>query len=823
MSGFLNSTRLALRLLTKSLGFVLAVVAMLAVGIGATTAMFSLMEGVLLRPLTFHDPERLVALGDHVGDNTGIGVTAREFAVYKSATTAFASAGGYGGATFEMGGRGAPKVVNGARLEASVFPTLGVSPLVGRVFTQKEDDERVPVAVVSYGMWVSRYHRDARVVGSSVSLDRKTYTIVGVMPGGFEFPLSSGRLGQAQLWVPMSLTPDELSDASAGSWRFRMVARLKDGVTLEQASQDADRVGRQIMRDFPPRLSAIRIRGAVAPLREEAVQDARPLLRTLFGAVAVVLLIACANVAILMLVRAIRRRREYAVRLALGARARAIVREALAEGLLLSLAGGLLGLALAAVALKTALVLLPESMPRISAIHMDAAVAVFALALALVTGALCSAAPAFAAMRTNLLEGLGESARTSSGAASHAWLRSALVVAEIAIAMVLLTVSVQFVRSYQMMLAVDPGYRPDHALVAEYQLPLEQYATQASSDRFNREVLERLRGRPGIAAVAIAAVLPATDAVPMADYTIEGVSMAGWKMKFAPFTLCYGDYFPAVGIPLRAGRYFTAEDKAGAPLAVIVNETMAKQSWPGESALGKRLHLGNPKNGFPWATVVGVVGDTKPARDEPGGGQFYLPMEQPVSLYGADAPDKLANAAGGFIVLRSWLPPGQMESTLRAAVSGVDPMLALNDVRPMTDSLANVEAPRRFNTGLIGGFAIGALMLAISGIYAVVAFSVTMRAQEIAIRMALGAERGNIARMVVISGVRLAAIGCGLGIAGSIALSRVVRSFLFDVSPTDPLLYALSVAMMIAMTLAASAIPAARAARTEPVKALKAV
>ncbi len=822
MRGFLSSFRYTFRQLSKAPGFAAAVVLMLGAGIGATTAIFSIVEGVLLRPLPFQNPDRLVALGDHVGENTGIGVTARELATYEKASTAFSSAGGYTRMTYEQASGGTPEVIHAARMESRTFETLGVAPMLGRVFTHEEDLAHAPTAVISYATWLNRFHRDPHVLGSPLVLDRKTYTIVGVMPREFEFPLETGRLGQAQVWVPMSLTAEDVSDSHVGEWRFNMVARLKDGVSIEQAGQDADRVARGIMRDFPAKLSAIRIRGAAAPLREEVVDSAQPLLRTLFLTVLIVLMIACVNVAILMLVRAIRRRREYAVRLALGARAGAMIREALAEGLLLSVAGGLLGLGSSAVALKTALVLLPESMPRIDSIRIDQGVAVFAMLLAVATGAVCSVVPAFAAMRTNPLESLRESGRTSTGT-SHAWLRSTLVVAEIAIAMILLTVSAAFVRSYQKMLAVDPGFRPDHVLVAGYQLPLEQYATGSSAQRFQREVLDRLEGKPGIVAAGIADVLPATAAVPMADYTIDGVSMAEWKMKFAPFTVSAGDYFRAMGIPLREGRYFTREDKAGAQMVLIVNESMAKHAWPGQDPVGKRMHLGNPNSGLPWATVVGVVGDTKRSRDELAGDQYYLPTEQPASLDGTDAPDKLTNAAGGYIVLRSALPPERMEQTLRATVAEVDSMLALKEVRPMTDALANSEAPRRFNTGLIGSFALGALLLAVSGIYAVVAFSVTLRVQEIAIRMALGAERGKIAWMVLAGGVKLAALGCGLGVAGSMALSQIVRSFLFDVSPTDPLLYALSAAMMLLLTMAASALPAARAAATEPIGALRAV
>ena len=389
------------------------------------------------------------------------------------------------------------------------------------------------MAVISYALWLTRYHRDPGVLGTSIVLDRKPYSIIGVMPRNFEFPLQTGQLNQTQLWVPMSLTPDELSDERAGFWGYQIVARLKDGVTLPQAATDANRVAAQIMRNFPARMSTLRIRGDAVSLHECGVGDARPLLRTLFVAVSIVLLIACANVAGLLLVRAIRRRREYAVRLALGARSSVIVRESVMEGLLLSLAGGLLGLGFASVAIRTALRLLPESMPRVNSISMDANVAIFALLLALATGALCRLAPAFAALRTNLTESLKDGDRTSTGSASHAWLRSALVVSEIAIALVLLTVSGAFLRSFQKMRAVDPGFRPEHVLVAGYQLPLNQYPTDTTVDTFNRNVVDHLMSKPGIVAVGITNVIPASGAAAQATYTIEGEPKESWKLKFA--------------------------------------------------------------------------------------------------------------------------------------------------------------------------------------------------------------------------------------------------------------------------------------------------
>jgi predicted permease len=824
MYALAQSFRFAFRQLRKTPGFALTVILTLALGIGATTAIFSLVEGILLRPLPFKDAGHLVLLGDHLGAGLNTPVTAREIGTYSSATRAFSSLGGYAGTTYELSGAATPEEVDAARLTAGVFPTLGVQPFLGRVFSPQEEDAHQPLAVISYALWLNRYHSDPRVLGSSINLDRKSYTIIGVMPRSFEFPLQAGHLDQTQLWVPMSLTADELSDEHAGFWGYHMVARLKDGVGLPQAAQDADRVARQIMRNFPAGMSAIHIQGDVTLLLEDAVANVRSLLHTLFFAVAIVLLIACVNVAGLLLVRAIRRRREYAVRLALGARSSVIIRESVFEGLLLSLAGGLLGLAFAATAIRVALHLLPESMPRVDSISMDVSVVTFALLLALATGALCSLAPAFAALRTNLTESLKEGVSTGTGVSSHAWLRSTLVVSEIAIALVLLTVSGAFLRSFQKMRAVDPGFRSDQVLVAGYQLPLRQYPTYLSADVFNRAVIDRLSSEPGIVAVGITNILPASGSYGGAAYTIEGVPAASWKLQFAMFSSTYGDYFRAMSIPLLDGRTFTMDDRSNAPLVVIVNQSMARHSWPGQRAIGKRMHVGNPQKDYPWATVIGIVADTKlGSRDEPSADQFYIPATQPATLYGTQFSGNLTRAADGYITLRSTLPPEQMIQTLRSTIAEIDPLLALQEVQPMNDVISNVEAPRRFNTDLITAFALGALLLAITGIYTVVAFSVSLRTQEIAIRMALGAQRTHIARHVLISGAKLALLGCGLGLLGSFAVSRLVRSFLFDVSATDPLVYIGAVVTMMLMALLASALPATRAASADPIDALRSI
>jgi predicted permease len=817
----LRDLRFAFRRLLQSPGFSITIVLTLALGIGATTAMFSLVEGVLLRPLPFRDPARLVLLGDRLGDGLQLGVTAREVSTYNHAARAFSSIGAFANNSWELSGGPAPELVTGARLGASVFPTLGVAPVVGRVFTQQEDDAHAPVAVISYALWLKRYHLDPNITGSVITLDRRNYTIVGVMPRSFEFPLLPGRIGQAELWVPMSFTADELSPAAAGAWGTHLVARLRDGVTVQQAAQDANRVAQQVMREFPSDMSAIHIRGDVVPLRESVVAGARPLLRTLFLAVCIVLLIACANVATLLLVRALRRRREHALRLALGARAAEILRECVCEGLVLSLAGGLLGLFLAAATLRAALPLLPESMPRIDSIAMNAGVALFALFLAVGTGVLCSLAPAYSAVHTNLLEGLKEDARSGAGSVRQSWLRSSLVVAEIAVATVLLTVALAFLRSYQQMLAVDPGFRPDHVLIASYQLPAQQYASESSIANFNREVIDRLSSQPATVAVGIANTLPDTGGGARGGFTIEGAPIVGWKLKFAPFIETYGDYFHALGIPLLAGRSFTVRDRSDAPLVCIVDETMARSAWPGQNPIGRRLHIGNPRHKLPWATVVGVVPDVRiDSPDQPAGEQWYFPLEQPAIIEGSGVTG-MVNLSSGWIALRSNLPPDQMIHTLRSVISGIDPQLALDPVQPMADAVSAVEAPRRFNTGLISAFTLAALLMAVTGIYAVIAFSVSQRTQEIAIRMALGAQRGSIARLVLGSGARIAAAGCVLGILGSLAVSRLISAFLFGVSAASPLLYAVSVLVMLGLVLLASALPALRAAAADPVNALR--
>ena len=824
MNSWIIELQYPVRRLFKARGFLLTVTLMLALGIGAITTIFSLIEGILLRPLPFRDPGRLVQLGEHVGGNPGIGITARDIRAYSAETSAFSSLAAFTGATFHLTGGTTPESLPAARLTSGVFPTLGVEPLLGRVFSRHEEEARAQIAVISYALWTDRYRRDPRAVGATIELDHKSYTITGVMPRGFEFPLQVGRINQAQLWVPMSLTADELSDASAGFWGYQMVARLNDGVTLSQAAQDADRVSRDIMRNFPPSMSRIQIRGDVALISEAFTGNTKPLLRVLLIAVSVVLLIICANVAILMLVRATRSRREQAVRVALGARRSAILRSSLIEGLFLSLCGGSVGLFFAAIAIRIAVHSLASTLPRADSISINTPVALFAVGVALVTGVLSSLVPAFVALRTNLMAGLRETAVTSTGSASHGRLRSALVVAQVTVALILLIASLALLRSYQQMLAIDPGFQPQHVLVAGYALASEQYPTDAAVNEFNRTLIERLSSKPGMVAVGLGNTLPSSGNSGMAAYTIEGQSIEGWKLKFAAFGSIYGNYFQALGIPLIAGRSFTEGDRPESPLVVIVSQSMAQHSWPGQNPIGKRMHVGNPQKNLPWATVVGVVGDTRiGARDQKPNDGWYAPALQPAILFGSASLQARSTPSGGSIVVRAAMPPDAMVETVRHAVAEIDPQLALEQIRSMKDVVSTTEGPRRIMTELIGSFSVVALLLALTGIYAVTSFSVTLRTHEIGIRMALGAERGRITRLVLQSGAKLALLGSVLGTLGSLAGSHLIRSFLFEVSPTDPWIYTGSVLLMIAIAYLAALVPALRAASAEPITALRSV
>jgi putative ABC transport system permease protein len=816
------------RQLRKAPGFTATAALMLAFGIGATTAIFSIVEGVILRPLPFPSSDRLVVVADRLqgadlGATGEAGVTAPDIRAYTRDTHSFDGLGGFGGTGFELSGASEPAQINAARLSPGVFTALQVHPLLGRTFTRGEDEQSQQVAVLSYTTWQTRFNGNRQILGTKILLDRKPYVVIGVMPRNFEFPLVPGHLNRCELWVPMSFKPVELTQGAA-SWNYGMVGRLKPGVTAMQAQSDAERVARQIMLAYPPFMKSLHISALVRPLQEETVEQARPIIRTLFLAVLVVLLIACANLAGLMLVRAIQQQREIAVRLALGARTSALLSQTIVESLALSISGGILGLALAAVAVKAGKSLLPESLPRINEISLSWPVVGFALGLAIVTGVFCGLAPAFAALRTDTNNTLKEGGRTGSAGGLHTRLRSTLVVGEIAIALLLLTASGLLLRSFEKMRDVDLGYRPSHITTAAYSLPQRQYSTQSSVDSFNKELLTRLRSLPGAQAAGMTSLLPASGSNSNETFIVDGyVPPAGAKMNLATPMVVIGDYFRAMGIPLVRGRFFTEADRANTQLVVIVSRKLANHYWPGQNPLGKRIRIGTQEMPTPWLTVVGEVADVK-LRSPDGDTQeeFYQVEDQAEASIGSLATPSDLNGNGGYIVLRSALPPERMENALRATVRSLDPQLALTQVQTMEHAISDTEAPRRFNTILITSFALAAVLLAVLGIYSVIAFSVASRVQELAIRMALGSQRSGIMRLILISGSKLAIGGCVIGLAGAGAASGLLRSFLFGVTPFDlPVLIFAAVAVFL-LALAASAFPARRAASLDPMQALRA-
>jgi putative ABC transport system permease protein len=825
----LRDLRIAIRVLLKSPGFTAMTVLTLALGIGATTAVFSVVEGVLLRPLPFPHSEDLVQISDVVqgvkeaGGESEVGVTAPDIQAYKRDTQAFENLGGYQQTKYELSGMGEPAQVNVSRLTGGVFPALEVAPLLGRFFTQQEDDQKEQVAVLSYSLWQNRLQGDPRVLGTKILLDRKPYFVIGIMPRNFEFPLVPGHLNHSELWIPTSFTQQELTTGAA-EWNFRMVGRLRKGITPAQAQSDAERVAQDRMRNYPAFMASVRIQAVVRSLQKETVEQAGQLVRTLFLAVVVVLLIACANFAGLLLVRAIRRRREVAVRLALGARSGALLRQAILESLVLSVTGGILGLVLAAIALRVGVSWLPETLPRINEITLDWQVVWFAITVAVLTGVVCGLAPAFASLRTSVNETLKEGGRTGTAGGGHARLRSVLVVGEVAIALVLLVASGLLLRSFEKMRAVNLGFRPDHTLTASYSLPQKQYATQAAVDEFNDELIRRARQLPGVTSVGLTSYLPASSGIGYSDMVAEGyVPPGGGSMNLAALAMVKGDYLQAMGIPLLGGRFFTDADTANTQLVAIVNHKLAQHCWPGSSPIGKRLRLGPMESPTQWMTIVGEVADVKQdSPDTPAREQYYQPVEQFEPSIGPLASPADLTGNGGYIAIRTVIPPEQMASVLRTTVHSIDSQLPLAQLQSMEHAVSGSEAPRRFNATLISVFAIVSVMLAALGIYSVIAFSAALRAQEMAIRIALGSQRSGILGLVFLSAAKLAIAGCAIGLLGAAAASHLLRSFLFDVSPFDPLVLALAAVFVLVLALTASALPALRAASTNPMKALRA-
>jgi putative ABC transport system permease protein len=821
LENFARDLRLTLRQLRNSPAFTLAATLTLVFGMGATLTIFSIVEGVLIRPLPFPEADRLVILGNAPGgvpnDGGAPRVTAPAVAIYSRATNAFSAMGAYRQTWFELSGLGEPTQIGAARLNASAFQALGVTPLLGRTFTQQEDDSGQQVAVISYQAWRDRFAGDANVLGRKLFLNRRAYEVIGVMPRTFEFPLVPGQLNRSELWVPMSFSQGELVNQT-GSWNYFLLGRLKPNFTVEQARQNMEQASPEIVQHLPAAIHSMGLHARAVSLGETTVREAKPLVRMLFLAVVVVLITACANLAGLLLVRVIHRRHEIAVRMALGAKTMKILFENLIESLCISLAGGLGGLVLAWTALRVGIRFLPETLPRISAIGLDYAVVGFALLLVVLTGSICGTIPAITAAHTNLKEG----GRTDTPGGNQGRLRSVLVVCELAAAVVLLSGAGLLLRSFEKLREVDLGFNTEHAIIAGFGLSGQQYSTQAAVDVFDQALLERLRALPGVEAAGVTTAVPGGGADDT-TFVPEGYippPQAGLNLAWNGTV--FGDYFQAAGIPLLRGRFFRESDTANAPLVVIVNRTLAEKYWPGQDPIGKRLYIGVAGSPMPWQTVVGEVGDIKQSgADQATLPQFYQQASQHKPAIGKYAPPNMLYGNRGSIVLRGTLPPEQMEQGLRSVVHSLDPQLPLSHVSTMEQLMREGQGSRRFMTVLISGFAAAAVLLALMGIYGVIAFSAMQRTHEFAIRLALGASRVNLLGLVLNSGVKLGLAGCLIGTIGAVFATRLLRNLLFQVSPLDPVALGLATTAILMLALAASVIPARRASSLQPMRALR--
>jgi len=812
-----------LRQLRKSLGFTLTAVLTLAVGIGGVTAVFSIVEGVMLRPLPFQDSGRLISLHERFEqDSHELRMSAPDVLTFQRESEAFSGVGGFIASASELTGAGAPFKARAERVTSSVFPLLGIQPLLGRVFTQQEDDTASAVTVISYALWKERFHSHANVLGTTIDLDRRPYTIIGVMPRSFEFPLDAGRLSHRDLWVPMSFTPVE-KKSEGNNFDYSAIARLKTGITMAQAQQDVDRIVKEIQAQYGEG-SGLKLHAYFIPLREEVVHNARPLLGILLGAVALILLIACVNLANLLLVRTAGRRREFGVRLALGAARTTMFRQLLTESLALSCIGGVAGAGMAVILVQAAGAKLPDSLPRLSEIAVSWPLFLAAIVLTAATGLICGLAPAVESMRGEVFDSLREGGRGAGQGIRHSRLRSGMVMLEVGLAMILLVSSGLFLRSFAKMLEVDPGFEPSHVLTGSISLPAHDYPTQWKVDAFFANLQQRLEAEPSVKSVGFASNIPIVGQRSGRLIAPEGyVKSPGEGWIIASNYLTQGKYFDATRIPLVRGRYFTSsDDQPGAPLVTIISQSLASRYFSGKDPIGMRIKVGPDfASSMPAMTVVGVIGDIKQgARDEATVPQMYEPLAQAVAdlgPYGA-----MIGVAGDMnIVIRTAADPLAVETALNKTVHELDPLLAVADVNTMDEIVAATESSRRFNTIILTSFAGIALFLSLVGIYGVMAYSVSERTREIALRMALGATRETVLLRTLGHAFSLTTIGVAIGVAASLGLTRLLYSLLYDVKPLDVLVMIGTIILFFICSSLAAWLPAHRAASVDPMQALR--
>ena len=811
MTTFLQDIRFAIRTLIKQPGFTLVALLTLALGIGANTAIFSIIDAVVLRPLPYRDPDRVVMMWSHWINWTKTWVSEPELADYRTQATLLEHVAGFDTTSFNLTGAGEAIRVSALQVQAPIFAALGVHPIAGRVFTADDDrSENAHVVLLTEGLWRSQFGADPSIVGRDIQLDAVPYTVVGILPAAVRIPIQYTSRTFSQVWVPLALAPPNPNDR--GNHGLFGLARLRSGITLAQAQAEIDTITNGFRQTYPGTYDS-EFGLTLVPAPVEVFGEVRPALFVLLLAVGAVLLIACANVANLLLARSEARQKELAIRAVLGAGQWRIVRQLLTESALLSAAGGLLGLALASMLTRALVLVDPLKIPRVHDIALDARVLAFTAAVAAVTGVLFGIVPALHAARTDLQPALkegGRDSRTSTG-----WLRRALVVGEIAASVVLVAAALLLARSFARLLDVDAGFDASNVLTLRTSLPRASYASAGAQVTAYSEIGRRLRESPGVVAAGAVTGLPLASTRGDWGIRIEGVPPPPGGYFAADWQVVTPGYFEALGTPLRSGRTFSDADRADTLPIIVVNETMARKFWPDGNALGRRLLMGDRNR---WITVVGVVADTHHrGLDQTPRPEMYRPHTQ--FRYGSGA-DALAVDSMTWVV-RTAAEPTAAIGHARAAIRAVDANLGVSEVTTMARVLSDSTSDRRLNMllfALLGGLA---LALATVGVYGVVAYSVSQRTHEIGVRMAIGARPADVVRMVLNEGGKLAVIGVAVGSAIALAGARAIRGLLFNVSAADPVTFTLVTSGLLTVALLASYIPARRATRIDPMIALR--
>ncbi len=793
----------ALRSLRRTPGFTVAALATLAIGIGALTAMFSVVRSVLLEPLPYADPGRIVQIWSGTGNRAHGPTSSANYIDLRDQSKAFRSIAAEDFAWFNLTGDGAPADRRyGAVVAPAFFAAIGVQPTVGRSFTA--DDQRADphVAVISHGLWQERFGGEQRAVGSIVRMNGDAYRVIGVMPAGFDFP--SALIGEhVDLWTPLVWTPAEVQ---RGLRRLGITARLEPGVSIEQAQRDASAIAARLAAAFPAENKNVAFR--VVPLQEEIVGSSQHLLLVLFGAVAMVLLIACANVANLTLARAQNRQKEIHLRAALGAGRTRIVRQLFTESIVLAAGGGVVGV-LVAVWLTAAIVALgPEGLPRVGEISVDTPVLIFALGASTFAAVLFGLIPAIRMARGRPAEMLSASGRSTPHREQRR-ARSFIIVVEMALALVLLAGAGLLLRSFARLVSVNPGFDPRSVVTANVALSPTSYATPEQRRQFIDGTIARLAALPGADGAGAVNYLPFSRSDAFLAISLEGRSpTTGGDGPAAHIRVASPDYFSTMRIPVSAGRPFAAADRDGAPLVAIVNEALVKQYWPGENPIGRRIRVGNASSAPEWRTIIGVVGNVKHwALSDAAEPELYLALEQ--------WPQRTLN----FVVRAPNAPA--IAASVRQAFTAVDKDQPVT-IRLLDDLVTQSVGDPRFRSLLLGGFAAVALLLAIVGIYGVISYGVSQRTREIGVRLALGAENAEIVRLVVGEGIVLTLTGLALGLVGSFWMTRAIKGMLFQIAPTDALTFAATSLLLVLTATVASYLPARRAARVDPLIAMRA-